>query len=89
MNKEGYQRLCAAVIESAVDDYKAHCRAGRIVDGKPTKGRDYIRRNGARTKGDDAATTLHFFKGGCLDKWINLGALKLDAKAIRERLGIK
>ena len=89
MNLEGARKLCAAVIEEAVNDYRMHCRLGHIKDGRRTKKPIKKRMNGVNMKLDSADQVLHFFKAGGLDEWITIGGLRLDGDAIREALNIK
>lgn len=89
MNLEGVRNLCAAVIESAVDDYKMHVNLGHIKDGRRTKKPCKKRQNGCNIGTDAADKVLHFFKAGGLDEWITIGGLRLDGDAIRSALNIK
>lgn len=89
MNPEGAKRLCAAVIEGAVEDYRMHVRLGHIKDGRRTKKPCVKRFNGSNIGTDAADKVLHFFKAGGLDEWITIGGLRLDGDAIRSALNIK
>ena len=89
MNLEGARKLCAAVIEEAVNDYRMHCRLGHIKDGRRTKKPIAKRMNGVNMKLDSADQVLHFFKAGSLEGWISVGALNIDPDAVRKALGIK
>lgn len=88
INTEACRRLCAAVIETAVDDYRMHTRAGRIAGGKLTSKREGVKRNGAHHSQTDAAQVLHFFRDGCLDAWVDVGGLQIDPGMMRSKLGI-
>lgn len=90
MNTESVRRLCAAVIEAAIDDYRMHVRHGRIKDGRLTKANQMCYRNGSRQHESDAKRLLHFFKqGGAMDAWIDVGNLEIDPTQIRKALKIQ
>jgi len=88
MNTHAARTLCAAVIEFALSDFKMHERAGRIAKGRLTSKREMTRRDGANHAQTDAASVLHFFRNGSLDRWIEVGGLDIDPGMIRSKLGI-
>ncbi|TXH59331.1 MAG: hypothetical protein E6Q97_00110 [Desulfurellales bacterium] len=90
MNTESARRLCAAVIEAAIEDYRMHVRHGRIKDGQLTTAQQTCYRNGSRQHEPDAKRLLHFFKkGGAMDAWIDVAGLEIDPNQIRNALKIQ
>ena len=89
---DGALRLVCAMVESAVDEYKALCHAGAIVDGRlePT----FVRGNGELLRevvdykfAPQVRELLHFFDGSPLDEWFDHANLNhINADAVRRKL---
>ena len=91
-----YQKLVAAIIERAVEDYQTAQERGHIVNNEVvwrTPPRRVIarasmaKRTELRSRFVDLCELVRFFlPGGGMEKCIAIGGLKLDPDAVRERL---
>ena len=89
-----YQRLCAAVIEQAIAEYRACVRRGLISHGQltgftPPKTRRNQRSIFTYLGPQDARELLAFFAhgGGC-EKILRFAGLNLSGDVIRARLSL-
>jgi len=91
---EGWDALGYAIIEQAVEDYKALCKAGMICDGqcvakwpwrRPGVPQLFIERYNSKAK---TLSLLHWFQHGGLKNLLELLDSKMDEGAILYRLGM-
>lgn len=85
----GARRVVEAMINHAIDDYRALENRGLICSGRVLFSGSLKNEISGYTDAAEVEELVMFFKrGGMLDQWIRLAGIQISPQSIRRKLGI-